>query len=129
METFGNVDSKFRFIILASKRAKQILKGAKPKIELKSRNPVRIAQAEIMESLIEYEIIPLKAEETREQEERVLGEEGIPEDAGEGDVEAEADDGDRIVAGAADDDEDEDHSGEEEVEDPAAESEESDEDD
>ncbi|MDW7761470.1 MAG: DNA-directed RNA polymerase subunit omega [Acidobacteriota bacterium] len=119
METFGNVDSKFRFIILASKRAKQILKGAKPKIELKSRNAVRIAQAEIMENLVEYEILPLTADDSREPEDRVLGEDGIPDDIGDGDAD------DHVVAGAGDDDVEDEHP----EEDPAADSEDSDEDD
>jgi DNA-directed RNA polymerase subunit K/omega len=125
VETFGNVDSKFRFIILASKRAKQILKGAKPKIELKSRNAVRIAQAEIMENLVEYEILPLNADDSREPEDRVLGEDGIPDDIGDGDVDVD----DHIVAGAGDDDEEDEHPEEDEAEDPAADSEDSDEDD
>lgn len=125
METFGNVDSKFRFIILASKRAKQILKGAKPKVELKSRNAVRIAQAEIMENLVEYEILPLNADDSREQEDRVLGEEGIPDVIGDGDADAD----DPLAAGAGDGDEEDEHSEEDESEDPAADSEDSDEDD
>jgi DNA-directed RNA polymerase subunit K/omega len=125
VETFGNVDSKFRFIILASKRAKQILKGAKPKIEMKSRNAVRVAQAEIMENLVEYEILPLNAVDSREPEDRVLGEDGIPDDIGDGDVDVD----DHIVAGAGDDDEEDEHPEEDEAEDPAADSEDSDEDD
>lgn len=127
MELYGNVDSKFRFIILASKRAKQLLKGAKPKIETKSRNPVRIAQAEIMANLVEYEILPLKAEETSGQEDRVLGEDGLLETSGEG--EADADEGDPPGADASEDsDDDEDQAEDSDFEDMAAESEESDED-
>ena len=124
METFGNVDSKFRFIILASKRAKQILKGAKPKIELKSRSAVRVAQAEIMENLVEYEILPLNADDSREQEDRVLGEEGIPDDIGDGDADAD----DRILTDADDGEDEDEHPEEDEAEDQAADSEDSEED-
>ncbi len=92
-KTFGNVDSKFRFVILAAKRAKQLLKGAKPKIKGRSKNPIRIAQSELKMGLVEYEIIPLKKEDTIDSEEQVfLGDELRDEgDAGGGDF-AEKDD-------------------------------------
>jgi len=72
LESIGNVDSKYRFVILASKRAKQLLKGAKPKIKGKSRNLIRIAQAEVKSGLIDYELIPTHKEGIPEQDERVL---------------------------------------------------------
>ena len=85
MDAFGNIDSKYRFIILAAKRAKQLLKGAKPKIQGKSKNPIRIAQAEVRSGLIEYEIIPTHMEEAPEREERVFVGGGVPDEG----VEAE----------------------------------------
>lgn len=72
METFGKLDSKYRFIILASKRAKQLLKGAKPKVQTRSKSPIRIAQAEVQSGLIEYEIIPTRMDDIPEREERVF---------------------------------------------------------
>ena len=81
MNRFGNVDSKFRFVIVASKRAKQLLKGAKPKIKTKTKNPIRLAQAEVRAGVVEYEILPTKADEFFEQEERVFVGEGIPDEA------------------------------------------------
>jgi DNA-directed RNA polymerase omega subunit len=81
LNRFGNVDSKFRFVILASKRAKQLLKGAKPKIKTKSRNPIRIAQAELRSGVVEFEILPTQKEEYREQEDRVFVGEGIHDEA------------------------------------------------
>lgn len=75
MERYGNLDSKFRFVILASKRAKQLLQGAKPKIKTKSKNLIRIAQAEVMAGLVDYEIIQPKKEESREAEDIFIGEE------------------------------------------------------
>ncbi len=77
MNRFGNIDSKFRFVILASKRAKQLLKGAKPKIKAKSKNPIRIAQSEVRSGVIEYEILPMKKDEIVEQEDRIFVGEGI----------------------------------------------------
>jgi len=72
LDNIGNIDSKYRFIIVASKRAKQLLKGAKPKLKAKSRNLIRIAQSEVKAGLIEYEVIPAGKEEIPEQEERVF---------------------------------------------------------
>lgn len=76
MKTFGEIDSKFRFVILASKRAKQLLQGAKPKIKSKSKNPIRVAQKEVREGFIDYELIEIKKEEIQEPaEEGFIGEE------------------------------------------------------
>lgn len=85
MDAFGNIDSKYRFIIIAAKRAKQLLKGAKPKIQGKSKNPIRIAQTEVRNGLIEYEIIPTRMDEIPEREERVFVGGGIPDEAVESD--------------------------------------------
>jgi DNA-directed RNA polymerase omega subunit len=85
LDAFGNIDSKYRFIIIAAKRAKQLLKGAKPKMQGKSKNPIRIAQAEVRNGLIEYEIIPAHMDEVPEREERVFVGGGIPDEAVESD--------------------------------------------
>jgi DNA-directed RNA polymerase omega subunit len=85
LDAFGNIDSKYRFIILAAKRAKQLLKGAKPKIQSKSKSPIRIAQAEVRSGLIEYEIIPTRMDEVPEREERVFVGGGIPDEPSEAD--------------------------------------------
>jgi DNA-directed RNA polymerase omega subunit len=73
LQTYGKIDSKFRFVILASKRAKQLLRGSKVKVKTKSKNPIRIAQIEVKAGLVDYEIIqPLHAAPP-ELEEQVLG--------------------------------------------------------
>jgi DNA-directed RNA polymerase subunit omega len=85
LDAFGNIDSKYRFIILAAKRAKQLLKGAKPKVQGKSKSLIRIAQAEVRSGLIEYEIIPTHMDDVPEREERVFVGGGIPDEAVESD--------------------------------------------
>ncbi len=77
-DQIGKIDSKYRFIILASKRAKQLLKGAKPKLQSRSKNPIRIAQAEVREGLIEYEIIPARMDDIPERDDRIFAGAGIP---------------------------------------------------
>lgn len=76
MRAYGDLDSKFRFVILASKRAKQLLQGAKPKIRARSKNLIRIAQNEVKQSLIDYEIVQPKAEAFHmPEDEAFIGEE------------------------------------------------------
>ena len=76
MKRYGDIDSKFRFVILATKRAKELLGGAKPKIKSKSKNPIRIAQNEVSQGLIGFEIIqPKEQEEVVPKEGVFIGEE------------------------------------------------------
>jgi DNA-directed RNA polymerase subunit K/omega len=75
-------------VILASKRAKQLLKGAKVKIRTKSRNPIRIAQLEVKAGLIDYEILQENPEDGLEADKEVF----TPDD--------ESDDLDAGVSGA-----------------------------
>jgi DNA-directed RNA polymerase subunit K/omega len=82
LRAYGDLDSKFRFVILASKRAKQLLQGAKPKIRAKSKNLIQVAQNEVKQRLIDYEIVQPKAEAFHAPEdEAFIGEElGIGEE-------------------------------------------------
>lgn len=50
-------------MIVAAKRAKQLLKGSKPRLETKSKNLIRIAQEEVNQGLVEYVIIDSPSEE------------------------------------------------------------------
>lgn len=50
-----NVDSKFRFILVAAKRARQLQAGAKAQVQCLSKKPTRIAQAEVEAGLVPYE--------------------------------------------------------------------------
>ncbi|MBC7364633.1 MAG: DNA-directed RNA polymerase subunit omega [Candidatus Aminicenantes bacterium] len=61
-------DSKFRFVIVAAQRAKQLLKGAQPKIKTKYKSPIRIAEEEVKSGAVKYEILPFSREEGQEEE-------------------------------------------------------------
>lgn len=50
-------DSKFRFILVAAERAKQIQNGAPPLIELKSRKPAYIAVRETQADLVKWTLL------------------------------------------------------------------------
>lgn len=62
------IDSKFRFILVAAERAKQIQNGAPPKIDVKSSKPAFIALREAEQDLINYEILEEAEEEEYEDE-------------------------------------------------------------
>ncbi len=58
-------DSKFRFILVAAERAKQIQHGAPPRIKSQSRKAASIAVKEVEEDLVPFVI--LKEEETEKE--------------------------------------------------------------
>jgi len=71
------IDSKFRFVLLAAERAEQMLRGAKPKIDMGELKPTRIAMKEISNDLVEWDYGPAPVAEV----------EGETEEVGAGEVE------------------------------------------
>ncbi len=55
-----SVGSKYRFIIIAAERAKQLQNNARPKIKTKSTKPAHIAMKELEEGLVKFEIVPIE---------------------------------------------------------------------
>ena len=53
------IGSKYRFIIIAAERAKQLQNNAKPKIKTRSTKPAYIAMRELEADLINFEILPV----------------------------------------------------------------------
>ena len=51
-----NIGSKYRFIIIAAERAKQLHNKAKPKIKVRSAKPAYVAIREVEAGLISFEI-------------------------------------------------------------------------
>jgi DNA-directed RNA polymerase omega subunit len=52
-----NVDSKFRFVLLAAGRAEQLMRGAPPKVALTVGKPTEVALDEVRKSLVPWEWI------------------------------------------------------------------------
>ncbi|MBN1569605.1 MAG: DNA-directed RNA polymerase subunit omega [Acidobacteria bacterium] len=52
------IGSKYRFIIIAAERAKQLQNNAKPKIKTRSTKPALIAMKELEEDLVSFEVLP-----------------------------------------------------------------------
>jgi DNA-directed RNA polymerase omega subunit len=53
------IGSKYRFIIIAAERAKQLQNNAKPKLKTRSTKPAYIAMRELEEDLLSYELLPV----------------------------------------------------------------------
>jgi DNA-directed RNA polymerase subunit omega len=53
-----SIGSKYRFIIVAAERAKQLQNNAKPKIKTRSTKPAFIAMRELELDLVAFEIVP-----------------------------------------------------------------------
>ncbi|HEX2832122.1 MAG TPA: DNA-directed RNA polymerase subunit omega [Thermoanaerobaculia bacterium] len=61
------VDSKFRYVLLVSKRAEQLIQGAQPKTKPRHAKPTRIAMEEIERNVVKWQLTP-PAEETNSLE-------------------------------------------------------------
>ncbi|MGO8786598.1 MAG: DNA-directed RNA polymerase subunit omega [Terriglobia bacterium] len=55
MELPQNLDSKFRFILVAARRARQLQGGAKPLIQTATKRSTRVAQQEVGAGLVPIE--------------------------------------------------------------------------
>jgi DNA-directed RNA polymerase subunit omega len=59
MEIPQSLDSKFRFILVAARRARQLQAGAKPLIQTSTKRSTRVAQQEVSAGLVPIEIAPV----------------------------------------------------------------------
>jgi DNA-directed RNA polymerase omega subunit len=58
-ENWSNeIDSKYRLVLLAAKRSKQLQKGAKPRVQSAAKKPTRVALEEVQRGLIQYQSVP-----------------------------------------------------------------------
>lgn len=56
----NQVDSKYRKILIAAARSKQIQRGARPRVNIPNAKPTRVALAEIDRGLVTFETQALK---------------------------------------------------------------------
>lgn len=61
MDLPQNMDSKFRFILVVAKRARQLQAGARPLIQTQSKKVTRVAQQEVEAGLVPFEIQEVSA--------------------------------------------------------------------
>jgi DNA-directed RNA polymerase omega subunit len=63
------MDSKYRLIIVAAKRSKQLQRGARPRIEMdiQKHKATRVALEEVMRGKVNFTITPLEDEGKEEE--------------------------------------------------------------
>ncbi len=54
--TLPDIDSKYRKILIAAKRSKQLQKGARPRVTLTNAKPTRVALEELERGLVDFEL-------------------------------------------------------------------------
>jgi len=59
MDVSQEFDSKFRFILVAAKRARQLQSGARPLVQTQTKKFTKVAQMEVEAGLVPIEIIEL----------------------------------------------------------------------
>lgn len=59
-EILDKTDSKFRLVIIAAKRSKQVNRGAPPLIQTRSVKPTYIALEELAAGCVDYSVVPLE---------------------------------------------------------------------
>lgn len=57
MEIPQSIDSKYRFILISAKRARQLQSGAQPLIQVATKKSTRVAQLEVAANLVPFEIL------------------------------------------------------------------------
>lgn len=57
MDQANSIDSKFRFAIIVARRAKQLINGAKPMVDVEAQNPLTIAIEEVKQGLVTAELL------------------------------------------------------------------------
>lgn len=57
------IDSKFRYVLLVSKRAEQLIQGAQPRTRSKHAKPTRVAMEEVEKNQVKWQMTA-PAEET-----------------------------------------------------------------
>ena len=58
------VDSKFRYVLLVSKRAEQLIQGAQPRTRSKHAKPTRVAMEEVERDQVKWQLTPPSEEST-----------------------------------------------------------------
>jgi len=57
MDLPQNIDSKFRFILVAARRARQLQAGAKPLVQAPTKKVTKVAQLELEAGLVPFEML------------------------------------------------------------------------
>lgn len=58
------IDSKFRYVLLVSKRAEQLIQGAQARTKSRHAKPTRVAMEEVEKNVIKWQLTPPVEETT-----------------------------------------------------------------
>jgi DNA-directed RNA polymerase subunit omega len=58
VDRIENLESKFRFVHAAARRARQLQNGARPLVPSGTRKPTRVAMEEVLSGAVTFETIP-----------------------------------------------------------------------
>jgi DNA-directed RNA polymerase omega subunit len=50
------IESRFRYVLLVSKRAEQLIQGAQPKLKSRHAKPTRLAMEEIAKNQVKWQL-------------------------------------------------------------------------
>jgi len=78
VHNLNGIDSKFRLAILVARRAKQLIGGAKRKIEIKTDNPLTVAMEEFRQGKIDFDVLY--------EEASIFGDTGMGQEADTGET-------------------------------------------
>jgi DNA-directed RNA polymerase subunit omega len=71
MELAQKLDSKFRYILVAAKRARQLQAGARPLIQSTAKRLTRVAQQEVAAGLVPFELLaPTTGEDEKNKKQK-----------------------------------------------------------
>jgi DNA-directed RNA polymerase omega subunit len=84
MTQYEGVDSKFRLVILAARRAKQLIAGARKRVDIKAENPMTVALEEFRQGKVNAKTMM----EDQQQIETFLTQAPEPADSGTSALEA-----------------------------------------
>ena len=87
-----SIDSKFRYVLLVAERAEQLMRGARPKLEIGGAKPTHVAREEIDRRVVDWDYGPAPEPELEALaiEEADEGDEDEAAEVEESDEEAEA---------------------------------------
>jgi DNA-directed RNA polymerase omega subunit len=75
----NRVDSKFRFVLVSAQRAEQLMRGARPKVEVAGRQkPTKVAMQEVSSDLVDWDYGPAPAPAPSESTEPGAEEQPVP---------------------------------------------------
>jgi len=56
--SYDNIDNRFLFVLVAAKRALQVQKGGRPRVEAPTKKPTVVAELEVLANKVKFQLPP-----------------------------------------------------------------------